>query len=77
MRMDSATVSAVKSASSKFKLATGRPATLAQGGTIVLTGTLLFLGSTFLKSKPKQAVGPCPVCENRPKMRYRLFGKRK
>ncbi|MCQ2373458.1 MAG: metal ABC transporter permease [Phascolarctobacterium sp.] len=50
---------------------------LAPGGTIVLTGTLLFLGSTFLKSKPKQAAGPCPVCENRPKMRYRLFGKRK
>ena len=50
---------------------------LAPGGTIVVTGTLLFLGSTFLKSKPKQAAGPCPVCENRPKMRYRLFGKRK
>lgn len=50
---------------------------LAPGGTIVLTGTLLFLGSTLLKSKPKQIAGPCPVCENKPKMRYRLFGKRK
>lgn len=50
---------------------------LAPGGTIVVTGTLLFLGSTLLKSKPKQIAGPCPVCENKPKMRYRLFGKRK
>lgn len=50
---------------------------LAPGGAIVVTGTLLFLGSTLLKSKPQLATGPCPVCENKPKMRYRLFNKNK
>lgn len=50
---------------------------LAPGGTIVVTGTLLFLLSTIIKTKPHYEAGPCPVCESKPKMRYKLFGKRK
>lgn len=47
---------------------------LAPGGTIVVTGTLLFLLSTFLKAKPQggNSGAPCPVCETKPKMRYKL-----
>ena len=46
---------------------------LAPGGTIVVTGTLLFLLSSLLKSKPNgsENSGPCPVCETKPKMRYK------
>jgi len=50
---------------------------LAPGGTIVVIGTVLFLLSTIIKTKPHYEAGPCPVCEGKPKMRYKLFGKRK
>lgn len=50
---------------------------LAPGGTIVVTGTLLFLLATIIKAKPHYESGPCPVCENKPKLRYKLFGKNK
>ena len=50
---------------------------LAPGGTIVVTGTLLFLLSTLLKPKSRYEAGPCPVCETKPKMRYKLFSKHK
>lgn len=50
---------------------------LAPGGTIVVTGTLLFLFSIIIKPKHHYEAGPCPVCESKPKLRYRLFGKNK
>lgn len=50
---------------------------LAPGGTIVVTGTLLFLLSTCLKPRIHKTDEPCPICETTPKLRYTMFGKRK
>lgn len=47
---------------------------LAPGGAIVVTGALLFAISTCFKAKATNgsSSAPCPVCETKPKMRYKL-----
>ena len=47
---------------------------ISPGGTIVVTGAVFFLLSLLLKARrtASSPAGPCPVCETKPKMRYKL-----
>lgn len=52
---------------------------LAPGGTVVVTGSLLFALSICFKPRPQSTDlnEPCPVCEQKPKMRYTIFSRHK